>query len=64
MEAAKKGRERSNVPTRVDTSGRTLIPADVRRHLGIEGGGYVMWEKDGDGARVHAVEWTKPKKRT
>jgi bifunctional DNA-binding transcriptional regulator/antitoxin component of YhaV-PrlF toxin-antitoxin module len=45
-------------PSRVDEQGRTIIPKEIRKALGIVGKAYVTYEVEGDSVRVRKVEWT------
>ncbi len=44
---------------KVDRQGRTVIPKEVRRVLGIvDKQAFVAYEVDGDTVRVRVVDWT------
>jgi AbrB family looped-hinge helix DNA binding protein len=40
------------VRTRVDRNGRIVLPAEARRHLGVQAGDTLTIELDGEGARL------------
>jgi bifunctional DNA-binding transcriptional regulator/antitoxin component of YhaV-PrlF toxin-antitoxin module len=50
-------------PSKVDERGRTILPPNVRKALGLEKGGHVVYDVKGDEVRVHSVEWKPRAKR-
>ena len=45
---------------KVTSKGQITIPREVRRRLGVRGGGLLQFEEDGKGMRVTAVRKESP----
>lgn len=45
----------NKIRTRVSPSGRVSIPADVRRAMGLDNGGVVIMEMDGNDLRIRTL---------
>ncbi|HEX2066436.1 MAG TPA: hypothetical protein VHI93_06445 [Candidatus Thermoplasmatota archaeon] len=58
MPASKKADE----PSKVSANGRNVFPPEVRKALGLEKGGYVVYEIKGSEVRIHKAEWNVPKR--
>ncbi len=44
-----------NIRVKVSASGRVSIPAEVRRAMGLDGGGTVIMEMDGNDLRIRTL---------
>lgn len=47
----------SERPVTVDKTGRVLLPVEIRRHLRLEEGDYVVIKVEGDEVVVRRVRW-------